>query len=241
MSLDTQLREAALAAGADFFGVADLSPAREFIREQGGDLVASFPRAVSIGLRLFHPIVDQLPERLEKPAHARAYGDHCYAVTNQRLDQIASRLADLVQAAGHRVYPVAASQTVDGARLRGVISNKMAAHLAGLGWIGKSCLLVTPEVGPRVRWATVLTSAPLEPTGTPMDSRCGTCTDCVDACPPRAFTGRAFREDEPRESRFDVQKCQEYRAHTTEKYGVRECGLCLYACPHGKRASAALS
>ena len=50
-------------------------------------------------------------------------------------------------------------------RQRAVFSNKLAAHLAGLGWIGKSCLLITPQVGPRVRWVSVLTEAPLALTG----------------------------------------------------------------------------
>ncbi len=37
--------------------------------------------------------------------------------------------------------------------------------MAGLGRIGKSCLLITPEAGPRVHWATVLTDAPMQVTG----------------------------------------------------------------------------
>ena len=241
MDLDTLTRECATNEGADFFGVADVVPAREAIREQGGDLVASFPRAVSIGLKLFHPIVDQLPRRLEDTVHIQNYGHHCYTVINQRLDLIASKVADLLQKEGCRVYPVPASQTLDKVRRRGVFSNKMAAHMAGLGWIGKSCLLVTPEIGPRCRWATVLTDAPLAVTGQPMATRCGDCRECVDACPAQAFTGRNFREDEHRDVRFDTQKCSDYRAQCREQYGVNECGMCLWACPHGRAASKRLS
>lgn len=241
MNVNKLIRECATSEGADFFGIADIAPAREAIREQGGGLVASFPRAVSIGLKLFHPIVDQLPLRHEETAHARNYAHHCYTVINQRLDLIASRVADLLQKQGHRVYPVPASQTIDTVRNRGVFSNKMAAHMAGLGWIGKSCLLVTPENGPRCRWATVLTDAPLAPTGHPLDTRCGDCRECVDACPAQAFTGRNFREDEHRDVRFDTQKCKAYREQCNDQYGFRECGMCLWACPHGKAASRKLS
>lgn len=234
MSLDTLLHETVRRESADFYGVADLTPAADAIRDQGGDQVASFPRGVSVGLRLFDPVVDQLPNRLDDPVHARNYGHHCYTLINQRLDLIASTLASVLQGQGHTVYPVPASQAVNTAELMGVFSHKMAAHMAGLGWIGKSCLLVTPEAGPRVRWATVLTDAPLAPTGQPMDSRCGSCRICVDACPPHAFTGRAFSEQEPRDRRFDVHKCHEYRAYTETEYGVKECGMCLYSCPHGR-------
>jgi epoxyqueuosine reductase QueG len=50
---------------------------------------------------------------------------------------------------------------------------EMAAQLPGLGWIGRSCLLVTPEAGPEVRRFTVLTHSDLGKTGEAMGERCG--------------------------------------------------------------------
>jgi hypothetical protein len=44
--LDERLDEFTRELGADFFGVADISPAEDFIREQGGDEVASYPKAI---------------------------------------------------------------------------------------------------------------------------------------------------------------------------------------------------
>ena len=163
-----------------------------------------------------------------------AYRGHGYDVLNTRLDQITARLYSALQREGSRAFPIRASQMVDRERLLGRFSHKLAAHLAGLGWIGKSCLLVTPQVGPRVRWATVLTDAPLE-AGQPMAERCGSCSACVDACPARAFTGRAFREDEPREMRFDAHACHAYQRQDEERRGTILCGMCVYACPHGRR------
>ena len=229
-----ELRQLAEAGGADFFGVADLSPAKEAILEQGGTVVASFPRAISVGIGLLDAIVDQLPRRSEDPFVAMNYRYHAYDLVNQRLDHITSRLGSALQNAGHEALPIAASQTVDGERLLGAFSNKLAAHLAGLGWIGKSCLLVTPEVGPRVRWATVLTDAPLNPTGEPLEERCGDCSECVDVCPQGAFSGRPFRAEEPRHMRFDVHKCKAYFNALTEAGQTPVCGMCLYVCPHGR-------
>lgn len=229
-----ELRRLAESGGADFFGVADLSPAREAILEQGGDIVARFPRAISVGVHLLDAIVDQLPSRLDDPFVAMNYRYHAYDLVNERLDLVASRLGSALQDAGYEALPIAASQTVDGERLLAAFSNKLAAHLAGLGWIGKSCLLVTPEVGPRVRWATVLTDAPLEPTGESLEQRCGDCRECVDICPQGAFTGRPFRPEEPRAMRFDVQKCKAYFNALTEAGQTPVCGMCLYVCPHGR-------
>jgi epoxyqueuosine reductase QueG len=233
MELENELRTIAESMNASFYGVADLAPAKEAILAQGGPMVADFPRAISVGIALMDAIVDQLPQRSE-PAVSMSYRHHCYEIVNQRLDHITSRLSSLLQHAGHRALPVPGSQSVDNERLYGIFSNKMAAHLAGLGWIGKSCLLVTPQVGPRARWATVLTDAPLTPNGEPMAENCGDCCECVDICPASAFSGRAFRPEEPREARFDVHKCEAYFDEIEEKTGLKTCGMCLYVCPYGR-------
>ncbi len=220
--------------GVDFFGVADLSPGYEDILAQGGKWIAEFPRAISIGIALPHSIVDQLPGRTDR-AVAMSYLRHGYDVVNQRLDHVTSQLTILLQDQGCKSLPVPATQTVDADRLCGIFSHKMAAHLAGLGWIGKSCLLVTPEVGPRVRWATVLTDAPVDVTGGPMAERCGTCQECVEICPTRAFTGQPFRAGESRDVRYAAHKCDRYFTQMEKTRGLAVCGLCLYVCPYGRR------
>jgi len=233
MGFHRELKDLAEGEGVDFFGVADLSLAHDAILAQGGETVAAFPKAISIGIALFDAIVDQLPQRAE-PAVSMTYRRHAYDVVNQRLDFAASRLGSALQAQGHRAFPVPASQKVDDERLCGVFSHKLAAHLAGLGWIGKSCMLITPEVGPRVRWATVLTDAPLAVSGKPMPQACGECRECVDICPVNAYTGQAFRPEDPREVRFDAHKCRRYFVELEETTGLDVCGLCLYVCPNGR-------
>ena len=110
-------------------------------------------------------------------------------------------------------------------------TSKLPAHLAGLGWIGKSCLLLTKEFGPRVRFVSVLTDAPLE-TGSSLDKPCGKCRACVEACPVGAFTGVEFDPADDLAVRFDAPACSEYRR-------AHPCGLCVSSCPTGKRRSAA--
>jgi hypothetical protein len=60
MDIHTQLKQMAEIAGADFFGVADLSLAHDAILAQGGAVVADYPRALAIGIALLQTIVDQL-------------------------------------------------------------------------------------------------------------------------------------------------------------------------------------
>lgn len=237
MTLQDDIRAVADAEGMDFFGVADITPAHEAISAQGGERIGAFPRAVSIGKTLVHAIVDMLGEPLA-PEAAELYRYFCYDLVNDRLDTSGLRIASVLQEAGHAALPVpAAYRGVDLDRLCGIFSNKLAAHLAGLGWIGRSCLLVTPEVGPRVRWASVLTDAPLAPTGGAMSQRCGSCRACVAACPSQAFTGHPFHDTEGREARFDAFACDRHLRETEERTGHNVCGMCLKVCPHGARKS----
>ena len=230
MQLTHDIRELALSNGADFFGVADLAPGHDAMLEQGGGSVAQFPRAISIGIALPDSIIDLLPQRTSARV-AQRY-KRVYDETNQKLDQIASRVVKELETAGATALAVPASRLVDPQRLYGLFSHKMAAHLAGLGWIGKSCLLITREAGPRVRWATVLTDAPLAATGQAIEQACGECRQCVDVCPAKAFTGRPFRAEEHRDMRFAARKCESYAAEMTKKMGCRVlCGLCVHVCP----------
>lgn len=228
-----EVRNLALSLGADYAGIADLLPARDVIAAQGGERVALYPRAVVMGMGLPDSLVDQVPEGTRE---ALILYRHNYDVVNAALDQIALRVANLLQHEGYGALPVPASKRTSDEKIAGIFSHKLAAHRAGFGWIGKSCLLVTPDHGPRVRWVTVLTDAPLEPTGSPMAPRCGDCTACVDICPVHAFTGRMFSPDEPREARFEAAACDRYFNEQEKKQGVAGvCGLCLAVCPHGRK------
>ena len=169
--------------------------------------------------------MDQLPDRLN-PMVALTYDYTIYTTVNQSLDRIGLAMSGLLQEGGYAALAVPASQTPDGSRLWGIFSHKLAAHLAGVGWIGKSCLLLTDRFGPRVRLVSVLTDAPLE-TGSTLDKPCGQCRVCVEACPVKAFTGVEFQADQGREVRFDVFKCSEYRRE-------HPCGLCVSSCPKGR-------
>jgi epoxyqueuosine reductase len=237
MTLQKELEHQARGMGARFFGVSDLTVAQEAIVAQGGEFLAAYPYALSVGVALSDGIVDQLP-RHKEVAVAHTY-DHFYDTVNWSLDRIALRLSVTLNEHGFRTLLIPASDRVDDENLLGLFSHKLAARLAGLGWIGPSCLLVTPEVGPRVRWATVLTGAPLE-AGRPIPDQCDNCQRCVEACPPRAFSGRPFDPGEPREARFDAHRCEEYRAHLRDEVtGVRTCGMCVYVCPHGQKEALA--
>jgi epoxyqueuosine reductase len=231
-SLQINLEKVAKELGADLFGVADLTIAKDFVCKQGGEFLGEFSRAISIGIRLLDAVVDEL-YRHDDPPVSHTY-TALYNSVNSRLDHVGLLLAKRIQEKGYKAYVVPASQTFDTDKLIAVFSHKLAANLAGLGWIGKSCLLITPSYGPRVRFATILTDAPLR-AGSSIAEKCNDCRKCVSICPAKAFTGASFNPSEPREVRFNAHLCKSYRKRKKEKLGEEFlCGLCVYVCPHGQ-------
>lgn len=227
-TLRTRLKEISEKNGATLFGVANLLPYREYINEVYGNSLLHLDKAVSIGIQYPKDVVNQL---LEGPTHTYLY---YYKILNAKLDDIALQVAIALEKEGYRSFPVPASQRVTDDRLAGIFSHRMAAHLAGLGWIGKNSSLITREYGPRLRLVTILTDAPLE-TDAPFEGDlCGECNKCVLACPSGAVVGNPFREDDPLEKRFIGQLCDVHLSRVRNTFGKRICGKCLASCPYGK-------
>lgn len=99
------------------------------------------------------------------------------------------------------------------------ISQKVLAHLAGLGWIGRSNLLVTRAHGAQVRIGTIFTSTDLEATASPSEDSCGSCQACIPVCPAAAISI----------SRYDVSACRTVVCDSKGDYRTF-CGLCMQAC-----------
>ena len=238
MELKMRLQKTTKTMGATYFGVADLSLVKDSpVTSYEKKLITQFHRAVSVGVPLSMSIVDSIGDQSDIYA-MKNYWYHVYEAINRLINYITLRIAKILADEGFNAITVPASHTIEVDKLYGLFSHKLAASLAGLGWIGKSCLLITPDRGPRVRWGTVLTDAPMVPDKLLAGKGCGGCTLCIEACPAGAFTGKAFVPSEGREARMDVGKCFSY-VHGERKcaVGIETCGLCVYVCPFGKKST----
>jgi epoxyqueuosine reductase QueG len=164
-----------------------------------------------------------------------------YNRLNALLDEAAASLVAALRAAGHAAEAVSATiyeddyDDVEDWGDAGVFAHKTAATRAGLGWIGKTALFVSPQFGPWVRLATVFTDADLTP-GTPVvEGLCGACRDCVDACPAGAGKDVTWRAGMPRDELYDEKACEAQTELYDDLGGV--CGACLAVCPYGRAAS----
>jgi epoxyqueuosine reductase len=138
-----------------------------------------------------------------------------YADLREKLDALGRALGG-----SYRVL-VDANQHVD----------REAAARSGVGFYGKNTMLITRRHGSWVVLGTLVTDVELETTP-PLDTDCGECRICIDACPTGAL-------DEP--GTLDATKClsywtqapsaipEEYRADVgAQVYG---CDICQDVCP----------
>lgn len=119
----------------------------------------------------------------------------------------------------------------------GPLLEKPIAEAAGIGWQGKSTILVEPGRGTWSFLGNIVTTLELPP-DEPGKDRCGSCTRCIDVCPTKAITAPY---------QLDARKCISYL--TIEHDGTiplkyREaigdrlfgCDECLDVCPWNKWA-----
>jgi reductive dehalogenase len=107
----------------------------------------------------------------------------------------------------------------------------LVARDAGLGEIGRMGLLMTPELGPRVRLAVVTTDMPLETDERNRDRAmidfCRICLKCAEVCPSNSIpTGDREDVDGVSRWRINAESCFTYWC----TIGT-DCGLCMRSCP----------
>ncbi len=176
--------------------------------------------AVSIVVRLSDAIMDGIDSG---PTHT--YFNH-YRQVNAFIDRILLGVGFILQDEGYKYIPVAASQSVSPDGYSGVYSHKKAAHLAGLGNVGRSNLFIHRWYGARVRLGTVLTDCLFDKPIHIYEDMCTDCMVCVTNCPAGAIKGGAWTGI--REDIFDPKLCSDYMKKEYRLIGRGSvCGRCI--------------
>ena len=217
--------------GASIVRVADTAKLSG-IDTEPSDLLSGFHRAVSIAVPLSGPVMNMIDKQ-----PTPLYSSH-YCRVNALLDDLAIRATNFLQSNSAQAVPIPASQTLDSKKCTSYISHKAVALAAGIGWQGKSLLIVNPEFGPRIRLTTVLTDADIVP-DSPIRNRCGKCQQCKDHCPAGAIIGaNTTSHYSSRSDAIDLKKCVHQVRNVFGKLpnitpGI--CGICIKVCPWGNK------
>ena len=156
----------------------------------------------------------------------------CYALTRDYHKTIGKRMKALArwlkEEAGAQARPFLDTSPV---------LERLYARYAGLGWVGKNTMLISPKIGSYFFLSGLTVDAALA-ADEPMPDHCGTCTRCLDACPTDAF---------PQPRVLDASRCIAYL--TIEHRGplpqpLREgtgswlfgCDICQDVCPWNRFA-----
>jgi len=193
--------------GIDLVGIADLKPLVRMpygIALNSAGFLTKYPYAIVMGAQM---------GKLGKEASGTE--------VSLFLERAAIKLVSLLVERGYHGLTVHTEDEFDPTERIGLMSLKVLAKGAGLGWQGRSLLIVSPKYGPIHRLIGVLTNMDLH-ADNPVRNRCGRCSTCVNKCPTGALTLRTF-EDHPR-SREDV-------LNVNVCLGDNGCDVCLVTCP----------
>jgi epoxyqueuosine reductase len=197
--------------GVDISGIADLHRLAAVSGERTtdpADLLGRFHYAAVMGCQL---------RKLSRQASG--------AEADLFLEKAALETAAYLEGKGFPAFIAHPEDEFDPLRRMGLLPVKVLAKQAGLGWQGRSLLIVSSEFGPIHRWIAVLTNLELVP-GDPLPNQCGECRECIDKCPGGALRFAPFTDHpERREDVLDITACK----------GDDGCSVCLVVCPWAKQ------
>lgn len=190
-------------------------------------LVQGVRTIISVALNYYNPVLDSQTNKecfipLAHYARGKDYHDVVKEKLRQLLESISQMAGDYLPE-GSRIFTDTAP-----------VDEKYWAWRGGLGWIGKNTQLIIPRAGSYFFLGEIFLTLPVDNYDSPIESRCGSCTKCREACP-----GGALSE----EYGLDARRCLsyltiEYRGEelppgTGEKMGdiFYGCDRCLACCP----------
>lgn len=157
-----------------------------------------------------------------------AVGDDYHFVIKDKLKLLGQALADELG------RPVAFRACVDSAPL---LERELAAR-AGLGFIAKNTMLISPGLGSYTLLGVLLIALEMEPTHQAQTRDCGTCTACLDACPTQAFRGPHKLDATRCISYLTIESREAIPEALREALGDRifGCDECQDVCPYNAKA-----
>ncbi|MGI6695965.1 MAG: 4Fe-4S binding protein [Christensenellales bacterium] len=230
----SKLKTHAQKLGIDKIAFADLTIPGLLLRSENAGFLLNngYHIAVSIAMRISEATCS-LALQSDDEGLMNYFKAHALARANQ-LDDAALKLALYLENFGYKAFVVPGLGSGYTVGAPGIVSHMAIANVSGLGTMGDSGMILTPEFGPRVRLSTIITDCPL-PVHNQTKDICIHCGLCKEACPSGAITGKRFDPHNPSGEYMDRATCAKYRDQRLEKTGNRFCNICMAICPIGAK------
>ncbi len=185
-------------------------------------LVPGARSVVALATSYFQP--DVHPEGPLKVSRY-ATGDDYHRIIQRRVRKLRKRILRFAPQA--KVHP-----SVD---TSAVLERAWAAR-AGVGWVGKSTMAISPELGTYTFLASLITDIEFV-YDAPHPDRCGSCTRCLDACPTDAFVEPYVLDARRCITTWNVEHRGDFPTEEPKLHGwVAGCDVCQEVCPWNKFA-----
>jgi len=188
-ALTLQVRELAMRLGADIVGIAsvDALNTKAPVGHRPEDTLPRAQTVVCLGMKTLDSVFQSPNPRVARTS---------YVYLHRRLNDMGWEVASFLEGEGFAALPITSDVPIDMIEKRGLwgdISHRHVAEVAGLGKIGKSQLLLTPQFGARVRLTSIVTTALLESDKEADRQVCPQeCNLCIDSCPAKALSSEGF-------------------------------------------------
>ena len=194
-----------------------------------------------VSLAMNYAPAQQLPEG-EYQLAAYALGQDYHDLMKQRLRELAVNIGAPMELFQKGKKPQSADEEETGWGIfcdTAPVLERYWAQKAGLGWVGRNHQLIIPHAGSMFFLGEVFLPFAVDVYDTPMQSRCGSCHRCIDACPTHAII--------PDED-FHADRCLSYQlienrgelsdeAKAAMGNTIYGCDRCQTACPWNRFAT----
>ncbi|MGL5788039.1 MAG: tRNA epoxyqueuosine(34) reductase QueG [Bacteroidales bacterium] len=242
------IKEKALELGFDAIGIAPAAPVSEDIRlsfdkwiSQKGHAGMSYmenyydkrmdPRLLTDDAKSVIVVaLNYYPEKKQNPEQPQisyyAYGEDYHEVIKEKLQTLYTYI-------NNEITPVNGRCFVDTAP----ILERYWATRAGIGFIGKSNLLIIPKKGTFFFLGLLIVDKEMA-YDQPLERSCGNCTRCIDHCPTKALSPY-YLDSHKCISYLTIENREEIPAALASKFGKQlyGCDICQQVCPWNRFAT----
>ena len=180
------------------------------------------PGAKSVISLLYNYYPEEIQNKSSYQISKYAYGEDYHLVIKKKLNEMVDSMQQVMGKFNARVFTDSAP-----------IMERAWAQKSGLGWLGKNSLLINKSKGSFFFLAEIILDIELICDSPFKSDHCGTCTQCIDACPTQAILPNNTIDGSKCISYFTIELKEEIPTQYKDNFDdwAFGCDICQDICP----------